>query len=308
MHTDTLTQNKHTRDTTENNARMTNVEFSPIATIHWSLHTRLIPAYVYQQILTCLYFVHAFLPSKLQQYMHVASEGGYGVYQSIFQPLWQQTAVKVLAILTALPLLSLCTVLILGGLAVFWPLIVVGCTCSVISFTSALLMLNKDQISSTPSRQFAFYLLTQIPLACLGYIFSPILWCSLFIITAYHTITNPKFSSMPSLSTAGSRWLGLGCGLLLITAPYWTIWHIITFPLLFCLSWLAQFWTFVACNLIARLAPQTVDAVYQSYSEFVGKHSRSIFIEKDHVTVEKTSAHNNVKETYERMQKIEHHS
>lgn len=287
---------------------MTNVQFSPIATIHWSLHARLIPAYIYQQILTCLYFLMAFLPSKLQQYMHAASEGGSSAYQTIVQPLWQHTAVKMLALFAALPLLAFSTVILAGGLVVFWPLIVVGCTCSVISFTSALLMLNKDQISVAPSRQFAYYLLTQIPLAFLGYIFSPILWCSLFLITTYHTITNPKFTSMPSLSTAGSRWLGLGCGFLLITAPYWTLWHIVSFPLVFFLSWMAQFWTFVGCNLISKIAPQLVDSIYESYSEFSGHHSRPIFIEKDHITIEKTSAHNNTKETYERMQKIEHHS
>jgi hypothetical protein len=287
---------------------MTNLSFVPISTVRWSVHTRLIPAYCYQQFLTILYFMHAFLPTRLQHLLSMTSDNSYHMYESMLKPVWQHTTVRALTLIACLPLLSFVGFLTLGALAIFWPLLVVGSTCSVISFTGALLTLNSPYMSSAPTKQFAYYLLSLIPLAGLGYIFSPILWSTLFLITAYHSITNPRFSSIPSLSTAGSRWLGLGCGLLLITAPYWTMWHVVTFPLCFFMSWMAQFWTFVGCNIFARMAPNAIDAVSESYSNFVAKHTRSISMEKDHIHMEKTNAQGNGKETYERMQKIEHHS
>jgi len=288
---------------------MTNVTLEPISSIRWSLHARLLPAYCYQQILTTLYFIHAFLPHKVQQFGMMASDGGNTAFQTIVLPLWSHTIVKTLTVLAMLPLLSFFSFIALTTLAFLWPLLVVGSTATVISFTGALLMLN--QVSHSPIRQFAMYLLTLIPLACLGYVFAPFLWCTLFLITAYHSITNPHFASMPSLSTAGSRWLGLACGFLLITAPYWTVWHIITFPLMFFLSWMAQFWAFVGFVLVSKVAPNLVDSVNNNYSAFVGKHSRPVTVEKDHTIIEKTINSGNGttgKETYERLQKIEHHN
>ena len=246
-------------------------------------------------LLTSLHLVSAAVTSVLAFFPPAVSNVANSVLASAQQLLAENWEARVAALCLMLPSLAVLAVFLSIAVAILWPFTFLLGTVGGLCVTAVYLFWPSSSDLKTCLVSAAFALASQLLLVLPVYFLSP---AALFVLL---------LATSAYLFMSGSYLLLLATGWWLVTTPYWSLIHFVTFPFLFTASILLQ----VACTIGALTAttlyPELPSLIQRHYAAFVQQRRLSLHSASNGHTAQHTAGGEWVKTEYGTSKRRDEH-